>query len=71
MPYRDPEKQCAYMKTWRAANTQRVGGYRRAAVLDSALSKHRFPSLRSIERHRLTEEELMRIVAGVVAAQRS
>ena len=54
------------MKAWRATNPQKIGAYQRAAVLESALRMRRFPTRRSIERHSLTEDELMRVVASVV-----
>ena len=69
MPYRDPERQREYMKEWRVANAQRVASYQRAAVLSSAMKGCRFPTPKSVQRHGLTEEELVRVVASMLSVQ--
>ncbi len=66
MPYKDAERQREYMRAWRETHPERVRAYQRSAVLQSAVSRGRFPSLSSVERHLFSEEELLRVVACVV-----
>ena len=65
MPYRDPERQQAYMKAWRDAHRTELHSYMRAEVLRSAVAKQRFPLARTIRRYNFTSDELMQIVRAI------
>ena len=66
MPYADPERQREYMRTWRKTHPEQLKGYQRASVLQSAVTKRRFPSASSVKHHSLTKEELIHIVTCMV-----
>ena len=67
MPYKDLQRQREYMQTWRGAHPERIRAYQRAAVLRSAITKRRFPAMRSLNRHSLTTQELMDVVVSVAS----
>ena len=65
MPYADVERQREAVRMWRLAHPEKVETYKRTSMLRKAVNQRRFPRPSSIERHALTEEEVMRIVASV------
>ena len=66
MPYKDVEKQRAYMKEWRAANPDRMQGHRRREVLARAFKVGRLPTPRVVLFHAYTAQELGPIVGRML-----
>ena len=75
MPYADPERlkgsarQCANGRS--VSPPEKMKANRKTMFIKRAIDKRRFPQPSSIQRHALTEAEVMQLVEGVLASLRA
>ena len=62
MPYANATQQRDYMDSYRKHNPDRVESYHRNLCMKRALQGGRFPSIHSIRKYKITENELLAIV---------
>jgi hypothetical protein len=67
MTYRDPQRGRDAVQAWRKANPERVKHQRKIALIERAIRERRLPRLQSIEKHGLSDEDVLRIVSAVMA----
>tara|TARA_B100000795_G_scaffold75206_1_gene53429 strand:- start:79 stop:309 length:231 start_codon:yes stop_codon:yes gene_type:complete len=71
MPYADIERQREAVRQWQESHPEKMKAYRKTMFMKRAIDKRRFPQPSSIQRHALTEAEVMQLVEGVLASFRA
>ena len=69
MAYTDPQRGRDAVRAWRKANPELVRQQRKTAIIRRALKEQRLPSLCTISRHGLNDEDLRCIVDAVMCGQ--
>ena len=69
MAYSDPQRGRDAVRAWRKANPELVRQQRKTATIRRALKEQRLPSLCTISRHGLNDEDLRCIVDAVMCGQ--
>lgn len=69
MAYTDPQRGRDAVRAWRKANPELVRQQRKTATIRRALKEQRLPSLCTISRHGLNDEDLRCIVDAVMCGQ--
>ena len=71
MPYADIDRQHEAVRHWQQSHPEKLKAYRKTMFIKRAIDKRRFPQPSSIQRHALTEAEVMQLVEGVLASFRA
>ena len=70
MPYADIARQREAVRQWQESHPEKLKAYRKTMFMKRAIEKCRFPQPSSIQRHALTEVEVVQLVEGVLASLR-
>ena len=71
MPYADIDRQHEAVRQWQQSHPEKLKAYRKTMFIKRAIERCRFPQPSSIQRHALTEDEVMQLVEGVLAMLRA
>jgi len=58
------------VRDWQESHPEKLKAYRKTMIMKRAIEKRRFPQPSSIQRHALTEVEVVQLVVGVLASLR-
>ena len=58
------------VRDWQESHPEKLKAYRKTMIMKRAIEKRRFPQPSSIQRHALTEVEVVQLVEGVLASLR-